>query len=169
MDKVAQFGAETFAEIEKNVMLQVTNEVWMEHLQMIDYIREGIGLRGYGQTDPLMAYKRETYELYKHTLAQLDQRSVHMIFRVQPVQQSSLDMQMKRVQETPQEPSSEALPASSVKGASAFQPGTAVSLKEGASGEIDWKRVGRNDPCPCGSGKKFKVCHYPELRAKGII
>ncbi|MFN7172921.1 MAG: preprotein translocase subunit SecA [Fimbriimonadaceae bacterium] len=169
MDKVAQFGEETFVEIEKNVMLQVTNEIWMEHLQMIDYIREGIGLRGYGQTDPLMAYKRETYELFKHTLTQLDQRSMYMIFRVQPVQQSSLNLHMKRVQETPPEPTGEALPAGSANGAATAQPGAAVSVKEADSGEIDWKRVGRNDPCPCGSGKKFKACHYSELRAKGVI
>ena len=139
-------------------MLRAINDRWMDHLQMIDYIREGIGLRGYGQVDPLVAYKRETFDLFKNTQRGIREQAVKMIYHAQvqrePVQEEAAPAMM-RVEEG---------------ASSASESGGAVAtLAPVDLGSIDWTRVGRNDPCPCGSGKKFKSCHYPDLRAKGMI
>ncbi|MBX3113569.1 MAG: preprotein translocase subunit SecA [Fimbriimonadaceae bacterium] len=152
--KRARHGEEVFAELERQVMLRAVNDSWMEHLKMIDYIREGIGLRGYGQTDPLVAYKKETFDLFQHTLKQIRDTAVKMVFYAQI-----------RV-EQPQ--------AEYPEGQTAEPEMAMIALDEEAPKEIDldsvdWKRVGRNENCPCGSGKKFKSCHYPLLRAEGKL
>ncbi|MCW5938158.1 MAG: preprotein translocase subunit SecA [Fimbriimonadaceae bacterium] len=156
--KKAEFGPDVLGEIERHVMLRAINDRWMDHLQMIDYIREGIGLRGYGQVDPLVAYKRETFDLFKNTQRGIREQAVKMIYHAQvqrePVQEEAAPAMM-RVEEG---------------ASSASESGGAVAtLAPVDLGSIDWTRVGRNDPCPCGSGKKFKSCHYPDLRAKGMI
>ncbi|QYK52563.1 MAG: preprotein translocase subunit SecA [Fimbriimonadaceae bacterium] len=152
--KRERHGDEVFAELERQVMLRAVNDSWMEHLKMIDYIREGIGLRGYGQTDPLVAYKKETFDLFQHTLKQIRDTAVKMVFYAQI-----------RV-EQPQ--------AEYPEGQSAEPEMAMIALDEETPKEIDldsvdWKRVGRNENCPCGSGKKFKACHYPLLRAEGKL
>ena len=150
--KIEELGDEIMRQIERHVMLQSVNDNWMAHLQMIDYIREGIGLRGYGQTDPLIAYKRETHDLFEHTVKAIQDQAVRMIYMAQvrrePAQQQA-QPQMQRVD------------APAIASANGKSSATVPSA--------DWSKVGRNDPCPCGSGKKFKACHYAELRAKGVI
>jgi preprotein translocase subunit SecA len=152
--KLEEVGDEIMPQIERHVMLQSVNDNWMAHLQMIDYIREGISLRSYAQTDPLIAYKRETHDLFDHTQRAIQDQAVRMIYMAQvrrePVPQQQ-QPQMQRVDA----PAAIAAPSN---GRSDFD-----------SGSQDWSKVGRNDPCPCGSGKKFKACHYAELRAKGVI
>jgi len=151
--KVESVGDEVMKQIENWVMLRAVNDRWMDHLQTIDYIREGIGLRGYGQVDPLVAYKRETYDLFQNTLRAIRDQSVRMVFRAQIQQAPQEQPQMTRLDD-----------ASAV---SSSEP----ALRNGSqpTGETDWSKVGRNDLCPCGSGKKFKACHYPQLRAQGVI
>jgi preprotein translocase subunit SecA len=155
--KRAEFGPEVMAEIERHVMLRAINDQWMEHLQVIDYIREGIGLRGYGQVDPLVAYKRETFDLFKNTQRGIWSQAVRMIFHAQVQREPAPEPvapAMMRVEEA----------------ATASEAGSAVAtLAPVDLGAIDWTRIGRNVPCPCGSGKKFKSCHYPQLRAQGMI
>lgn len=151
--KRVKLGDELFEKLEQQVMLRAVNDSWMDHLKMIDYIREGIGLRGYGQTDPLVAYKKETFDLFQHTKKQIRDTAVKMVFFSQirteapqaaPVQAAAPEMQMMAIEED-------------------------VAPKDIDVTSVDWSRVGRNDPCPCGSGKKFKQCHYPLLRAEGKI
>ncbi|MCC7230934.1 MAG: SEC-C domain-containing protein, partial [Fimbriimonadaceae bacterium] len=173
--KVADTGDDIMRMVEQQVMLRAVNDHWMTHLQIVEYIRDGIGLRGYGQVDPLVAYKRETYDLFQHTLTNIRDQAVRMIYRAQvqrePEPTVAVDepMMMRLEDEYPNEPVNTGIPGT-YPGAltTPRRPGdSAMGTVDVAN--VDWKRVGRNDPCPCGSGKKFKSCHYPQLRAQGVI
>jgi preprotein translocase subunit SecA len=163
-DKVESVGEETMQILEQRVMLQVINDKWMEHLQIIDYIREGIGLRGYGQVDPLVAYKRETFDLFQNTLKQINEISVRTIYRAQ-IQPEAMPQMM--------EISEEELALNELLDGTVAQSAQPTPQQTGNPGQwpanADPKRVGRNDPCPCGSGKKFKNCHYPTFRTQRVI
>ncbi len=162
--RAEEFGDEVMSMIEQKVMLQAINDRWMDHLQIVEYIREGIGLRGYGQVDPLVAYKRETYDTFQNTVRQIRDMSVRMIFQAQVQVHEPAPMQMMRVEEDQVDPTPAMAPRVSVAGTNSSN-----TSSNGAPANIDWSRVGRNEPCPCGSGKKFKSCHYPTLRAQGVI
>jgi len=165
--KLTNMGDDVMKGLEQQVMLYAVNERWMEHLQMIDYIREGINLRGYGQVDPLVAYKRETFDTFTETKRNLHNDAVKMIFRARVDQQAQQMHQdapnMLRIENDSSDESSNGTLMDGLGGA-----GTAVATKVDLS-KINWKTVGRNEPCPCGSGKKFKACHYPSLRTQGVI
>jgi len=166
--KVGSLGEELMGKLEQMVMLQAVNDRWMEHLQTVEYVREGIQLRGYGQVDPLVAYKRETYDLFQITLKAIRDQAVRMIYRAQIQQSPEPQMQMMRVED---EAAVAALRSTSAA-TSAVSPVVSIGgngRRDGYLGDVDWKRVGRNEMCPCGSGKKFKSCHYPTLRAEGVI
>ncbi len=153
-DKVLHVGDDVMAQIERQVMLYAINNRWMEHLQTIEYIREGIGLRGYGQVDPLVAYKRETYDTFQRTMANFQSDAVRQVFRARvEVEEAPAPMMMRM------EPDA---PALGIVEEPVLKPDSELE-------NVDWKRVGRNDTCPCGSGKKFKSCHYPILREAGVI
>ena len=160
-EKADRLGEEIMQQLERHVMLRAVNDQWMDHLQMIDYIREGISLRGYGQTDPLVAYKRETFDLFQHTQKAIRDQAVRFIFTAevrmdQPLVSTNPEPQMVRVED---EDGTEPAPAP-----------VAVAIAEPFDeNKVDWTRVGRNDPCPCGSGEKFKNCHYKTLREAGVI
>ena len=142
-------------------MLQAVNDRWQDHLQTVEYIREGIGLRGYGQVDPLVAYKRETYDTFQTTLKQIRDVSVRMIFKAQ------VQVEGPREEATPAPMEMQRMEDSDSGG------GTAVATAPAAIGVwpegTDASRIGRNEPCPCGSGKKFKACHYTTFRSEGRI
>ncbi len=160
-NKTDAMGQDIMAEIERHVMLRAVNDKWMDHLQMIDYIREGIGLRGYGQIDPLVAYKRETFDLFQSTQKAIREQAVRMIYMAQ------IQVEQPRTVETEGVPQLAGTDEMDIEA-----PGRipAVTRYEPVDlSKVDWSRVGRNDECPCGSGKKFKACHYPELRSKGVI
>jgi preprotein translocase subunit SecA len=160
--KRARYGDEVMGQLERWVMLRAVNDQWMEHLQMIDYIREGIGLRGYGQTDPLVAYKRETFDLFEVTMRKIRDQAVRMTFRVELQEETAPAPQMMRVEDFDEE-------ALASEGASAQAPAPLAVKEEFDMNSVNWKRVGRNDLCPCGSGKKFKSCHYNAARQLGLI
>lgn len=166
--KVASYDPEIMKYLEQQVMLRAVNDKWMDHLQVVEYIREGIGLRGYGQTDPLVAYKRETYDLFQNTLRQIRDEAVKMIFRaeIQVNQPQAAEPSMTRIEDEPAESAALGMTADAT---SAVSPIIMPGQADGYLADVDWSRVGRNDPCPCGSGKKFKACHYPTLRASGVI
>lgn len=148
--------------IERQIMLQAVNDKWMEHLQLIDYIREGIHLRSYAQVDPLVAYKRETFDLFNNTLKGIKEQAVRYFFRAMPMQPQ---MMMEQVYE-----GDPALDVVEERSAGVQFEGETVNREPGAWPEdVDPKRVGRNDLCPCGSGRKFKSCHYPIFRENGLI
>ena len=161
--RVEELGNELMTMIEQQVMLRAVNDKWMDHLQTVEYIREGIGLRGYGQVDPLVAYKRETFDLFNNTLKHIRDQAVRMIYRAQVQQAPPPDIQMMRMEDQPYMENTDA-------SNSAVSPVVASNGKnDGYLKDVDWSKVGRNDPCPCGSGKKFKSCHYASLRAEGVI
>jgi len=158
--KKADVGDEMFGVVQQKIMLQAVNDRWMEHLQLVEYIREGIGLRGYGQVDPLVAYKRETYDLFQITLKQIRDQSVRLLF-------------LAHVQVEAPAPAPNMLRLEDSGDGTMVATQTAAPVSDGQPGKwpenMDPKRVGRNDLCPCGSGRKFKSCHYPQFRAQGSI
>jgi preprotein translocase subunit SecA len=175
--KIEANGDDVMKQIERQVLLHAINDRWMEHLQTVDYIREGIGLRGYGQVDPLIAYKRETFDTFVQTKRNIHTDAVRMIYRaeIRQQQQQAPEPMMLRMDDVPVEVAEIdgfATEPSSVTKVAGNQgaTGTLVApLSEAALKGVDWTKVGRNDVCPCGSGKKFKACHYPQLRAQGVI
>ncbi|OGG02012.1 preprotein translocase subunit SecA [Candidatus Gottesmanbacteria bacterium RBG_16_37_8] len=138
-------------QVERWVCLSVVDNLWMDHLDAIDDLREGIGLRGYGQLDPLVEYKNEAFSMFERLVSSIDHDIAHRIFKVQ-VQLSPDQVQaVNRQQQT--KISSEAQ-TERKKQETVTTPSPDVAAK---------KKLGRNDPCPCGSGKKYKKCHYPEI------
>ena len=148
-------GPETMRFHERFVMLQVVDQQWKDHLLAIDHLKEGIGLRGYGQRDPLVEYKKESFELFTVMKERIEDQFVQYLFRLQPV-----------LREAENEPAGErhapvALPSRRAAPVN-YSYGAAASGGQDAKVETlhrDAPKVGRNDPCPCGSGKKYKKCH----------
>jgi preprotein translocase subunit SecA len=154
-------------ELERYVLLKAVNDRWMEHLQTIEYIREGIGLRGYGQVDPLVAYKRETYDTFQTTLKGIRDQAAKMVYvaRFNRPQVRDIEFALDQIPASFQE---DGLPPELAE-QHGFATTAAPTLPAIDLAKIDWTKVSRNDACPCGSGKKFKACHYPLLRADGVI
>jgi preprotein translocase subunit SecA len=157
-EKEAKVGAETMRRIEKDVMLQVLDNHWKEHLAAMDYLRQGIGLRGYAQRNPKQEYKREAFEMFEALLQRIKHDVTALLLRIQvrsPEDAETLERQQKAAaggmnfQHTqPESVLHTSPPAGSQQGGEAAQP----FRREGP-------KLGRNDPCWCGSGKKFKQCH----------
>ena len=149
--KEAEIGESHMRQLERVVMLRVIDTLWKDHLLAMDYLKEGIGLRGYGQRDPLVEYKREGYDLFAAMMERVDSDVVSHLLRLQPLRPGS--------QPRPAAPSA-------ASGARAPAPPRLVFHRgNGDQGQArmapahrDGKKVGRNDPCPCGSGKKYKRC-----------
>ncbi|MFZ5876415.1 MAG: preprotein translocase subunit SecA [Nitrospirota bacterium] len=135
-----EFGPTVLRELERAVMLRVIDTHWKDHLLTMDYLKEGIGLRGYGQKDPLVEYKREGYELFVGLIERIKVDAIGHLFRVQAVRQEM------------------AAPAVSMPRPPSLMF-SAPSSSAASPSARDRERVGRNDPCPCGSGKKYKKCH----------
>ncbi len=167
--KVARYPDEVMRFIERHVMLQAVNDKWQDHLQTVEYIREGINLRSYGQVDPLVAYKRETFDMFQTTLRGIRDQAVRMIYRSEvqvdrePTEPAPAMMRLE------DEEAMSAAMSMTEDASSAVSPIVAAPGTNGYLGDVDWTKVGRNDLCPCGSGKKFKSCHYMELRSSGVI
>ena len=156
--KVAQWGPDVMRYVEKTILLQTLDHLWREHLVMLDHLRQVIGLRGYGQRDPLQEYKSEAFSLFEAMIAHL---------------REAVTAQLMRVEIVPPEEQQPVLPPME---AHKFDPNTgedemafAKASLVPANGDGDvardpqnpatWGKVGRNEDCPCGSGKKYKHCH----------
>jgi preprotein translocase subunit SecA len=138
-----------FAEVARNVMLRTIDQFWVEHLELMDRLREGIGLRGYAQREPLIEYKKEAFELFSQLINSINAQIANTIFKVTigPATQTAVATPRQNLQLSA--PQKEATESRSSLG---FTPDKQMV------GGIDLSKVGRNDPCPCGSGKKFKKC-----------
>lgn len=141
-----QLGEDIVRQIEKWVAISVVDSFWMDHLDAVDDLREGIGLRGYGQLDPLVEYKNEAFSMFERLIFAIDYEIAHRIFKVQV--QISPD-QLRAMQQQQQTTITK----------SAQEQKKKQETVIGASSKI---KLGRNDPCWCGSGKKWKKCHYPQ-------
>ncbi len=134
-----EIGPDLFPWLQQRVMLQIVDNQWKDHLLSMDHLRDGIGLRGYAQQDPLREYQREGYDMFMDLIHRMQEEMVGTLFH----------LQVKPHQELPEE----AQPAQ--------QPMFFSHGGEGAAPQPQQrqqKKTGRNDPCPCGSGKKFKKC-----------
>jgi preprotein translocase subunit SecA len=151
--KVGDIGADLMRGVEKQVMLRQLDHHWKEHLAAMDHLRQGIGLRSYAQKNPKQEYKREAFEMFGTMLEQVKHDTISILSRVRIQGEEDLDAMAERRRA-----------AASMK----FQHAEASALG-GKPAEPDpqpahpfvrdGRKVGRNEPCPCGSGKKFKQCH----------
>jgi preprotein translocase subunit SecA len=164
--KAAQYGADVMRYVEKSILLQTLDHLWREHLVMLEHLRQVIGLRGYGQRDPLNEYKAEAFSLFEAMIQHMREAVTGQLMRVEivsappPEDQANLPyMEAHHVDpdsgmdemEYADAPLSPAL----VGNGNGAQRAPARNPKDPAS----WGKVGRNEVCPCGSGKKFKHCH----------
>ncbi|KKS00262.1 MAG: Protein translocase subunit SecA [Candidatus Levybacteria bacterium GW2011_GWB1_41_21] len=151
-------GEEIMRQIDRFVMLSVIDTFWTDHLDAIDNLRQGIGLRGYGQKDPLVEYKNEAFGMFEKLIAAIDDDIAHKVFKIQVAQSPH-----EHTHEHEHAAGSEEIKEASVSEISSASVGP-VSSGDLPSGNGK-KKLGRNDPCWCGSGKKWKKCHYPEVSA----
>jgi preprotein translocase subunit SecA len=138
-----QFSAETMRHLERVIMLQTVDNLWKDHLLSMDHLKEGIGLRGYAQQNPLLVYKKEGFESFQDLIERIKSETLNILFRVQLAEPATSLEQMQRQQEK------ELV-------FSAGGDGSPPPKKKTVRRSDD--KVGRNDPCPCGSGKKYKKC-----------
>ncbi len=132
-------GHEITREIERHIILQTVDTRWKEHLLSMDHLKEGIGLRGYAQQDPLRIYKKEGFDMFHDLMERIKEEVLEILFKIQISTSSQVDEMKKKEQEE--------LTFSHSDGSSIKQP-----VKRSS------KKIKRNDPCPCGSGKKYKKC-----------
>jgi len=138
-NKERQIGDQFLRYLEKRILLDMIDTQWKDHLLMMDHLKEGIGLRGYGQMDPLVEYKREGFDAFMALVDRIKLDTLERLYKVQVVNQEEMERRRRPVR---------------------------MIMNRGDQGEgqkqpvkRDEKKVGRNDPCPCGSGKKYKKCH----------
>jgi len=143
-EKEQLFGEPMMRWLERHILLDIVDGQWKDHLLTLDHLKEGIGLRGYGQKDPLVEFKKEAFVLFGDMMGRIDTEAVRFLFLMQPArpeeEAKQIEQRQRRAQQNLQ-----------------FQAGPAQAeppkpVRAGA-------KVGRNDPCPCGSGKKYKKCH----------
>ena len=142
--------AESIQRLERAVLLNAIDSRWVDHLQAIDNLRTAIGLRGYGQRDPLVEYKREAYRLFQQLLSSIQNEVVYSVFKVALARQVADSPLVKQI-----------LGRLGLGGLRFSAPAKEAGDNVQSSGapSSGGKKVGRNDPCPCGSGKKYKKCH----------
>jgi preprotein translocase subunit SecA len=149
MDRYAEkeklFGEKMMRWLERRIILDIVDTQWKDHLLTLDHLKEGIGLRGYGQKDPLVEFKKEAFILFEDMMGRIDTETVRYLFLVQPARPEDEAKEIERRQRRQQQEMQ--LQAGAAQAAEPPKP-----VRAGA-------KVGRNDPCPCGSGKKYKKCH----------
>jgi preprotein translocase subunit SecA len=155
-EKFGRFGPELANYIEKSVLLQTLDQVWKEHLLALDYLRQGIGLRAYGQRDPLNEYKREAFLLFNGLTEELKERVTNVLSHVTINEAPAAAAPPPPVM-TPLHAAPGALPAD-VALAEPVARGAAIAELDPARPE-SWSATPRNAACPCGSGRKYKYCH----------
>ena len=163
-------GSPTMRQIEKAVMLQTLDTQWKDHLAQMDYLRQGIHLRGYAQKNPKQEYKREAFEMFSAMLDSIKQEVIKTLSRMQvqtpdevpPMAPREREFEFKHEAFSGLEPAPEALPDPARAGSAGGATQVAASTSAGAEQRPfvrEGRKVGRNEPCPCGSGKKYKQCH----------
>ena len=178
-EKEQVVGGEILQRVERDIMLQVVDQQWKDHLYSLDHLKEGIGLRGYGQRDPLVEYKKESFQMFQAMKERVDQEIVSYLWRLRPVvsedprpvvrqapPRQSLILNNPSEHATPfGEPPSffgappQAAPPALPQGRAPQPARVGGDDAEVKTVRNDGPKVGRNDPCPCGSGKKYKKCH----------
>ncbi|HUS51854.1 MAG TPA: preprotein translocase subunit SecA [Candidatus Bathyarchaeia archaeon] len=163
-----QVTPEVMRQIERFVYLTTIDRLWMDHLDAMDDLREGIGLRGYGQRDPLVEYKAEAFSAFEGLMGSIEHEVVRRVFRVQVTRQPAPTIPQQTTEGRGEAPPPSSQPATQPIGEPAQgAPVGTRPIGQPAGSRVKpvvpgKKKIGRNDPCWCGSGKKFKKCHYPQ-------
>ncbi len=152
-EKEKRFGAEYMRSQEQNIMLWVLDMQWKDHLWSLDHLKEGIGLRGYGQRDPLIEYKRESFDMFEALQTRIEEESIRYLYLFEPISAEEQDAAHEKALERARE---EARRRAKKKQDLVYSAADSTSV---APVKREFPKVGRNDPCPCGSGKKYKKCH----------
>jgi preprotein translocase subunit SecA len=183
-EKEKQFGADLVRWLERRIILDVVDSQWKDHLLSLDHLKEGIGLRGYGQKDPLVEFKKEAFVLFEDMMARIDNETIRYLFHIQVQQNEQPQGGPGQAPPPPQpmRPRADAAVASAAARASEPPPQRLPAFaremerkQERQQKELQYQtgpaqaeapkpvragaKIGRNDPCPCGSGKKYKKCH----------
>jgi len=159
-EREQQLSPEYMRKVERYIMLEKIDDKWKNHLYAMDYLRSGIGLRSYAQIDPKMEYKREGYRMFDELLASVKNEVAELIFKVQPIKEveEELDRIWKISDTSHKELGSFETVKSAPPGQSQANEATAESRPSGKPIVGSSRDIGRNDQCPCGSGKKYKKC-----------
>jgi preprotein translocase subunit SecA len=157
-EREAELGSELMRALERHEMLLVIDQQWKDHLLSIDHLKEGIGLRGYGQRDPLTEYKREAFDLFEDMYGRIQAAVVERLFKVQIVRDAPVALPAMTAWGNTQESRGDLAEVSPIAAAAAASAGP--TRPRPAARTLTGEKVGRNDPCPCGSGKKYKKCCY---------
>ena len=150
--KEEQIGPEAMRTYERIIMLNIIDAQWKDHLLSLDHLKQGIGLVGYGQKDPLVEYKKQSFDLFQEMLDRIDTTTIRSLFNLQVVsEQAPESLQQRRAARRP----------ASLRFTGPNQGAAPAGEEDGKVKTVvrDQPKVGRNEPCPCGSGKKFKKCH----------
>ena len=149
-----RFGDEEFAKLEKFILLDTLDRLWKDHLLALDHLREGIGLRAYGQRDPLVEYKRESYVLFEEMWERIEDHVIAFLFHAEPVEE--MPVKRRHRQTTLSHPKAAAMEKSRAQQEQVAN--NPVGPVKPTTVRRTQPKIGRNDPCPCGSGKKYKNC-----------
>ncbi len=147
LDKAERVGEAYMSYQERMIMLQVLDVQWKDHLWALDHLKEGIGLRGYGQRDPLIEYKKESFQMFEKLQARIEEETIRFLYLFEPMSPEEMDAREREREEARRKRARDQNLSYSAGGAGAKPK------------KRDVAKVGRNDPCPCGSGKKYKKCH----------
>jgi preprotein translocase subunit SecA len=177
-EKEKQFGADLMRWLERRIILDVVDSQWKDHLLSLDHLKEGIGLRGYAQKDPIVEFKKEAFTLFEDMMARIDNETIRYLFHIQ-VQQGEQPPEARQPRpEPPQSAAAAAASAAARVNEPQHLPAVAREIErrqQRQQKDLQYQtgpaqaeapkpvkvgaKVGRNDPCPCGSGKKYKKCH----------
>ncbi len=154
-------GAETLRNFEKGIVLQTLDELWKEHLSAMDYLRKGIHLRSYGQKDPKNEYKKESFAMFTHMLDVLKTNVISVLSRIQVRSQEEVEAERRQYAEALAQAEAAAEANANVQSDVAAEQADGEPLSDEELANLN---ISRNDPCPCGSGKKYKHCHGSKAR-----
>ncbi|AEG91930.1 preprotein translocase subunit SecA [Ramlibacter tataouinensis] len=157
--KVQQIGADNFTQFERVVLLQSIDTHWREHLSALDYLRQGIHLRGYAQKQPKQEYKREAFELFGQLLDSVKNEVTKVLMTVKVQSGEQLEQAAEDMEDRAERIANVTYTAPTVTGEVETLVDESTARARPAAAAASLPRVGRNDPCPCGSGKKYKHCH----------
>jgi preprotein translocase subunit SecA len=146
-EKEEKLTPQVMRHAERVILLQVVDAQWKTHLLAMDDLKDGIGLRGYGQKDPLVEYKKESFKMFQELRARIDEEALKILYLLQPVEE---EQQVKEIERKQQRSQNDLILQGADDGTAGAQTKTVQRTGD---------KVGRNDPCPCGSGKKYKKCH----------
>jgi preprotein translocase subunit SecA len=181
-EKEKQFGADLMRWLERRIILDVVDSQWKDHLLSLDHLKEGIGLRGYAQKDPIVEFKKEAFTLFEDMMARIDNETIRYLFHIQVQQGEQPPEARQQRTEPPRTPPQSAAAAVGAAAARANEPQHLPAVareierrQQRQQKDLQYQtgpaqaeppkpvkvgaKVGRNDPCPCGSGKKYKKCH----------